>query len=158
MTAGLRLRISPPIEGSKFTHQTSPLFIDTISACRFGPFQSFSLTSTVERSRSSDKYGWSWSDNGQHFCRTFVAECKIRGGIYSGLPRRNRGAGESGALFQVLQRRTPASGAGQLHSGRGILGSELRDCVPAPFPHGGGEGRPQIGGEKNIEFTPYFAP
>jgi hypothetical protein len=47
MTAGRRLRISPPTAGSKFTHHTSPRFITDISDSGFCPFQRLSFTDFV---------------------------------------------------------------------------------------------------------------
>jgi hypothetical protein len=43
MTAGHLWRISPPIDGSKFTHHTSPRFITDISGGGFQPFESLDL-------------------------------------------------------------------------------------------------------------------
>jgi hypothetical protein len=45
-----------------------------------------------------------------------------------------------------------------LHSGRGILGSDLRDGAPAPLPPGGRGRKTSDRRRKNIEFTPYFTP
>src|SRR5215210_1363304 len=41
MTAGRRLRISPPSDGSKLTHQTSPRLIRHVPDGRLGPRMSF---------------------------------------------------------------------------------------------------------------------
>src|SRR2546422_4871628 len=48
MTPGRFLRISPPTEGSKFTHQTSPRCIGVSDHC-LGPFKRLSFASLVFR-------------------------------------------------------------------------------------------------------------
>src|SRR3954468_11938998 len=47
MTAGRRFWISPPIEGSKSTHQTSPRFIRDVPDRGFPPLVSLGLTAFV---------------------------------------------------------------------------------------------------------------
>src|SRR6267142_1101461 len=44
ITAGLVFLISPPIEGLKLTHQTSPRFIACVSDCGFRKLKSISLS------------------------------------------------------------------------------------------------------------------
>src|SRR4051794_30044306 len=44
MTAGRRFCISPPTEGSKFTHQTSPRFIGYVPDKCLDPFQRLSFS------------------------------------------------------------------------------------------------------------------
>src|SRR3990172_926584 len=47
MTAGRFLRISPPSDGSKFTHQTSPRLIGHISNGRLRPLERLGLAGFV---------------------------------------------------------------------------------------------------------------
>ncbi|HZZ18378.1 MAG TPA: hypothetical protein VFE25_03365 [Opitutaceae bacterium] len=47
MTAGRRFWISPPTDGSKLTHQTSPRFIRDVQDRGFRPIVSFGLTAFV---------------------------------------------------------------------------------------------------------------
>src|SRR3989304_5898750 len=49
MMAGRFLRISPPTEGSKLTHQTSPLFMGAVPEGCLGPFQRFLLAGLILR-------------------------------------------------------------------------------------------------------------
>src|SRR6185503_17395662 len=49
MTAGRLFWISPPIDGSKLTHQTSPRFIRNVSKGGFHPLMSLALTGFVRR-------------------------------------------------------------------------------------------------------------
>src|SRR3972149_10375015 len=49
MMAGRFLRISPPMEGLKLTHQTSPLFMGAVPEGCFGPFQRFFLAGFILR-------------------------------------------------------------------------------------------------------------
>src|SRR2546422_22781 len=49
MTAGRCLRISPPTDGSKLTHQTSPRFIADITDCGFCPGKRFGFTRFILR-------------------------------------------------------------------------------------------------------------
>src|SRR3990170_3619843 len=49
MMTGRLLRISPPMEGSKSTHQTSPLFMGAVPEGCLGPFQRLFLPGLVLR-------------------------------------------------------------------------------------------------------------
>src|SRR5438874_11162416 len=49
MTAGRLFRVSPPMEGSKFTHHTSPRLIGYIPHGPFCPLQSVGLALLVPR-------------------------------------------------------------------------------------------------------------